>query len=172
MGKSRGSTGNKSADVARKKLTLTKNNPFERRFGRDKHRVLNRRSGAAASAATGSNARVLGQPGVQKGRALSKRQDTLLKEFRTKDKDNVLLDRRIGRDGQDQEAGQVARFALEKKFQARKANVFQLGDEEEGSDVLTHFGRNLEEIERYDDPASDDEDKDDRQAKALEGKCQ
>ncbi|XP_059084097.1 nucleolar protein 14-like [Tigriopus californicus] len=172
MGKARGSTGNKSADIARKKLTLVKNNPFERRFGRDKHRVLNRRSGAGmgtgAAAATGANARVLGQPGVQKGRALLKRQDTLLREFRTKDKDNLLLDRRIGREGQDQEAGQVARFALEKKFQAKRASVFQLGDEEDASDVLTHFGRNLEEIERYDNPASDDEDQDDRQAKALE----
>ncbi|TRY77198.1 hypothetical protein TCAL_00081 [Tigriopus californicus] len=124
--------------------------------------------GTGAAAATGANARVLGQPGVQKGRALLKRQDTLLREFRTKDKDNLLLDRRIGREGQDQEAGQVARFALEKKFQAKRASVFQLGDEEDASDVLTHFGRNLEEIERYDNPASDDEDQDDRQAKALE----
>eukprot|EP00095_Tigriopus_kingsejongensis_P002460 maker-scaffold1069_size64751-snap-gene-0.13 protein:Tk02460 transcript:maker-scaffold1069_size64751-snap-gene-0.13-mRNA-1 annotation:"nucleolar protein 14 homolog" len=164
-------TGSTAQSVARQKLTLTRNNPFERRFGRDKHRVLNRRGGSGVREGGGSRtaggARVLGQPGVQKGRALLQRQATLLPEFRNKDKDNVWLDRRIGRDPAD-EAGQVARFALEKRFQAKRASVFQLGDDEaQASDMLTHLGKNLAEIERFDQFGSDDEDYDTKD-KALQ----
>ena len=86
-----------------------KENPFERRFGKEKHAVLNRKSKTheAAKKKGGKNkdrlgfgkggaAVPVGKPGLARSKALQKRKATLLQEYKLKDKDNVFVDRRIG----------------------------------------------------------------------------
>jgi len=60
------------------------------------------------------------------------------------------------------------RFSLaERSRRASKKSLFQLGDEEE---TLTHSGRAISEIERFEDPRSDDEGDDEGSNKKLNGK--
>ncbi|KOC65082.1 Nucleolar protein 14 like protein [Habropoda laboriosa] len=56
-----------------------------------------------------------------------------------------------------QEDKAIARFAAEHMKAHKKKNIYSLNDEE----VLTHRGQTLEEIEKFDDPKSDDEISDD-----------
>lgn len=125
------------------------NNPFEFKLSREKHNVLNRRD---------KNAR--GKPGVSRSKALQKRKRTLLEEYRTRNKANEFVDRRLGEGDADMslEDKMMARFAAERKSHHDKANIYNLNDEEE----LTHFGQSLAQIEKFEDPRSDDEDDEDK----------
>lgn len=69
-------------------------------------------------------------------------------------KDNVFLDKRIGEkdSAMSAEDRAMARFARQLK-RMHKRTMYNLNDDE----ILTHRGHTLEEIEKFDDPRSDDE---------------
>lgn len=123
-------------------------NPFEVHINRDKQNVLGRK-----------NKNDRGLPGISRAKAINKRKQSLLQEYKLKNKDNVFLDKRIGEKNfamsTDDKA--MARFAMERMKMHKKKNIFNLNDDE----VLTHRGQTLEEIEKFDDPKSDDEFSDD-----------
>ena len=98
----------------------------------------------------------MGKPGISRAKAIQKRKDTLLQEYKRRNKSNVFVDKRIGeKDAQlSAEDKMIARFTAER--QTSKKNLFNLGEEE----TLTHFGKNLAEIETFEDPKSDDDDDD------------
>lgn len=123
-------------------------NPFEVHINRDKQNVLGRK-----------NKNDRGLPGVSRAKAINKRKQSLLQEYKLKNKDNVFLDKRIGEKNFDMstEDKAMARFAMERMKMHKKKNIFNLNDDE----VLTHRGQTLEEIEKFDDPKSDDEFSDD-----------
>jgi len=132
----------------RKVASAAKANPFERRYGREKHKVINRKSKTDAA---------VGRPGISRQLAVDKRKATLLKEYVGRHKSNTLLDKRIGEadPGMTAEQKAEARFAMaEKSRRAGKKSLFVLGDEEE---TLTHAGRDIADIERFEDPRSDEE---------------
>lgn len=123
-------------------------NPFEVHINRDKQNVLGRK-----------NKSDKGLPGISRTKAINKRKKTLLQEFKLKNKDNVFLDKRIGEKNvsMSEEEKAMARFAAERIKAHKKNNIFNLNEDE----VLTHKGQTLEEIEKFDDPKSDDEFSDD-----------
>lgn len=131
--------------AVRKKEKDITSNPFELHFNRQKHHVIGRRSKQDH-----------GLPGVARTKALKKRKETLLQEYRQQFKNNKFIDRRIGENDPSMapEDKMVARYAAERK--TKKVNIFNLNEEEE----LTHFGQSLSEIEKFDDPRSDDEEDD------------
>ncbi|KAJ3643381.1 hypothetical protein Zmor_026095 [Zophobas morio] len=119
-------------------------NPFEVHINKQKMTVLGRKT---------KNDR--GLPGVSRAKALKKRKDTLLQEYKLQHKSNRFTDKRIGERNLNMtdEDKVVARYtAIRKK--AHKKSIFNLADDE----VLTHKGQTLAEIEKFDDPRSDDED--------------
>ncbi|KAM0726823.1 Nucleolar protein 14 [Formica fusca] len=129
----------KRAQKSKKQL-----NPFEVHINRDKQNVLGRR-----------NKNDRGLPGVSRAKAINKRKQSLLQEYKLKNKDNVFLDKRIGErnSNMSMEDKAMARFSMERMKMHKKRNIFNLNDDE----VLTHRGQTLEEIEKFDDPKSDDE---------------
>ncbi|XP_043237470.1 nucleolar protein 14-like [Amphibalanus amphitrite] len=118
-------------------------NPFEIHFNKQKHSVLGQHLPGER-----------GKPGISKAKALKKRKLTLLRELKTRTKSNEFVDRRIGEKtkGMSAEDRLAARFAAERKKQ-NKQTLFNLEDNTE----LTHMGQTLSEIEKYEDPRSDDE---------------
>ncbi|XP_076761645.1 nucleolar protein 14 homolog l(3)07882 [Xylocopa sonorina] len=123
-------------------------NPFEVHINRDKQNVLGKKSKADR-----------GLPGISRAKAIKKRKGTLLQEYKLKNKDNLFLDKRIGEKNfaMNEEDRALARFAAERMKAHKKQSIYNLNDEE----VLTHKGQTLEEIEKFDDPKSDDEYSDD-----------
>lgn len=119
-------------------------NPFEVQINKDKQNVLGKKSKADK-----------GLPGVSRSKAIKKRKGTLLQEYKLKNKDNLFLDKRIGEKNgaMNEEDKALARFAAERMRAHKKKNIYSLNDEE----VLTHKGQTLEEIEKFDDPISDDD---------------
>lgn len=135
------------ADAAAKKRKQDKKksiNPFEVRINRDKQNVLGRKSKSDH-----------GLPGIARSKAIQKRKHTLLQEYNLRDKDNVFMDRRIGErnTAMTPEERSLARYAAE-QIKAHKKNIYSLNDEEI---QLTHKGQTLAEIEKFEDPRSDDE---------------
>ncbi|XP_036146069.1 nucleolar protein 14 homolog [Monomorium pharaonis] len=118
-------------------------NPFEVHINRDKQKVLGRKS---------KNDH--GLPGISRAKVINRRKQSLLQEYKLQNKDNVFLDKRIGEKhyAMSTEDKAIARFATERMRAYKKENIFNLNDE-----VLTHRGQTLEEIEKFDDPRSDDE---------------
>ncbi|XP_033332945.2 nucleolar protein 14 homolog l(3)07882 [Megalopta genalis] len=123
-------------------------NPFEVHINKNKQNVLGKKSKLDK-----------GLPGISRAKAIKKRKGTLLHEYKLKNKDNMFLDKRIGERnaGMNAEDKAVARFAAERLKAHKKKNIYNLNDEE----ILTHRGQTLEEIEKFDDPKSDDEFTDD-----------
>lgn len=119
-------------------------NPFEVHINKDKQNVLGKRSKTDR-----------GLPGISRAKAINKRKGTLLQEYKLKNKDNLFLDKRIGEKNvaMNEEEKAIARFAAERMRAHKKKSIYNLNDEE----VLTHRGQTLEEIEKFDDPKSDDE---------------
>ncbi|XP_053619397.1 nucleolar protein 14 homolog [Plodia interpunctella] len=130
----------KKHDNNKKKL-----NPFEVHINKEKIKVLGKKSKHDR-----------GLPGVSRAKAIKKRKETLGTEMKLMNKTNTFIDRRIGeRDTQlSAEERMVARFAAERAKQHSRKNVYNLADDE----ILTHRGQTLEQIEKFDDPRSDDED--------------
>lgn len=123
-------------------------NPFEVHINKIKQNVLGKK-----------NKTDKGLPGVSRAKAIKKRKETLLQEYKLKNKNNLFLDKRIGEKNlfinEDEKA--LARFAAERMKAHKKQSIYNLNDEE----ILTHKGQTLEEIEKFDDPRSDDEYSDD-----------
>lgn len=129
-------------DVKRGKKST---NPFEVHINREKMKVLGRKQ---------KNDR--GLPGVSRAKALKKRKNTLLQEYKVLNKANKFTDKRIGERNHSltEEDRTMARFTAERLKVHKKKSIFNLADEE----VLTHKGQTLSEIEKFDDIGSDDDD--------------
>jgi len=74
-----------STSLKKKMKAEKKLNPFEIRFTKSKHNVINRPVQAEA-----------GKPGITRAIGIKKRKETLLQEYKLKNKSNVFLDKRIG----------------------------------------------------------------------------
>ncbi|KYM81735.1 Nucleolar protein 14, partial [Atta colombica] len=118
-------------------------NPFEVHINRDKQNVLGRK-----------NKNDHGLPGISRAKAINRRKQSLLQEYTLQNKNNIFLDKRIGEKNCSMsiEDKATARFAKERMKAYKKESIFNLNDE-----ILTHRGQTLEEIEKFDDPRSDDE---------------
>ncbi|XP_050310723.1 nucleolar protein 14 homolog [Anthonomus grandis grandis] len=131
----------------RQNQTEKKLNPFEVHINKEKMRVLGKKL---------KNEK--GLPGVSRAKAIQKRKHTLLNEYKLQHKVNKFMDKRIGERGQvPQEDKIMARFAAVRAKAHNRKSIFNLADDE----VLTHRGQTLSEIEKFDDPRSEDEDDDD-----------
>lgn len=125
------------------KKTLT---PFEIHVNKDNKKVLGKQTKADK-----------GLPGISRSKAIKKRKNTLLHEYHVRNKNNLFVDRRIGEKSSTMSAEDkaLARFAAEKmRAHKKRGDIFNLNDDE----VLTHRGQSLMDIEKYDDPRSDDDD--------------
>lgn len=151
---------NLANSTVEKKKKTAKLNPFEVRFSREKHSVLNRKKKSMPfGAKLMSKNEAVGRPGIARSRAIQKRKETLLQEYKRKHKSNVFIDRRIGEKDAELSAEDkmIARFTAERMTKTGKSSIFNLGEEEN----LTHFGQSITDIEQFDDdPRSDDEEMD------------
>lgn len=86
-----------------------------------------------------------------------------MQEYKLKDKKNTFVDRRIGERNKAMTAEDkiVARYTAERMKLHSKKSRYNLGDTEE----LTHWGQSISEVEKFDDPRSDDDDDDDGKGK-------
>ncbi|CAJ1070677.1 nucleolar protein 14 [Xyrichtys novacula] len=134
------------ADKVRKTKTSAqiKNNPFEVKINRKKFDVLGRKS-----------KHDVGLPGVSRSKAINKRKETLLKEYKLKNKSNKLIDRRFGEYDTKMapEDKILKRFAMERQRVHDKKDVYNLNEEEE----LTHYGQSLAEMEKFNDLVNSDD---------------
>ncbi|XP_063834656.1 nucleolar protein 14 [Ostrinia nubilalis] len=132
----------RKGDGIKKKL-----NPFEVHINREKIKVLGKKSKHDR-----------GLPGVSRAKAIQKRKETLGTEMKLMNKTNTFIDKRIGEKNNQlsSEDRMIARFAAERARQHSKKDIYNLADDE----ILTHRGQTLEQIEKFDDPRSDDEDDD------------
>ncbi|XP_016112723.1 nucleolar protein 14 [Sinocyclocheilus grahami] len=124
-------------------------NPFEVKINRKKFDVLGRKS-----------KHDVGLPGVSRSRANQKRKETLLKEFRAKDKNNKFIDRRFGEYDQKitPEEKILQRFTLERQRTQDRKDMYNLNEEEE----LTHYGQSLAEMEKMTDVIDSDSDSEEK----------
>ncbi|KAJ8338990.1 hypothetical protein SKAU_G00357760 [Synaphobranchus kaupii] len=139
------------ADKVRRTKTSTeiKNNPFEVKINRKKFEVLGQKT-----------KHDVGLPGVSRSKAIQKRKDTLLKEYKQKDKSNKFIDRRFGEYDTKMapEDKILKRFALERQRTHDRKDMYNLNEEEE----LTHYGQSLAEIEKFNDAVDSDSDSEEK----------
>ena len=108
-------------------------NPFELKFNKQKFAVLNKQNVKPQQ-----QQNMAGKPGASRKRAETVRQNTLLKEYKKLGKTSRLVDKRLGKDGDEE--NETARFALARQ---RKDKVsYNLSDDDDG-DFLTHKGQAL-----------------------------
>ncbi|XP_040014069.1 nucleolar protein 14 [Xiphias gladius] len=139
------------ADKVRKTKTSTeiKNNPFEVKINRKKFDVLGRKT-----------KHDVGLPGVSRSKAINKRKETLLKEYKQKNKSNKFIDRRFGEYDTKMapEDKILQRFAMERQRVHDKKDVYNLNEEEE----LTHYGQSLAEMEKFNDVVNSDDESEEK----------
>ncbi|RUS21119.1 nucleolar protein 14 [Endogone sp. FLAS-F59071] len=144
----------KHADVTRK-LDIIKQqlNPFEVKTTRLKFDVLGRR-------VKGS----VGKPGLTKQVGEDNRKKTLLVELNRRNKAGGLVDRRFGENDPTltPEERMLERFAHERQKRARGGLQFNLEDEDDDGEGLTHYGRSLAEIDDFEEEDLDMSDEDDK----------
>uniref|UniRef100_A0A2I2YTS7 NOP14 nucleolar protein n=1 Tax=Gorilla gorilla gorilla TaxID=9595 RepID=A0A2I2YTS7_GORGO len=130
-------------------------NPFEVKVNRQKFQILGRKT-----------RHDVGLPGVSRARALRKRTQTLLKEYKERDKSSVFRDKRLGEynSNMSPEEKMVKRFALEQQRHHEKKSIYNLNEDEE----LTHYGQSLADIEKHNDIVDSDSDAEDRGALSAE----
>lgn len=143
--KNKSKTSSKAENLYTKKSEnkSKSSNPFEVQINREKFPVLDRITKDGK-----------GRPGIARGKAIKRRAQTIGKEFMNRHKTNHFNDNRIGnRFHQSNEELLNVRLTAEKvaQFQSRKKNIFNLNEDV----VLTHKGQTLEEIENFDNAASD-----------------
>ncbi|XP_078484862.1 nucleolar protein 14-like [Ciona intestinalis] len=127
-------------------LDKVRKNPFEIKINKQKHNILGRKT---------KNDR--GLPGVSRSKANKKRKDTLLNEYKHRNKTNQIRDGRFGLNDEQMtiEEKMLQRFSMERKKKHEKMAQFNLNDDEE----LTHLGQSLSAIKQFDDfDGSDGED--------------
>ncbi|XP_008576198.1 PREDICTED: nucleolar protein 14 [Galeopterus variegatus] len=124
-------------------------NPFEVKVNRQKFQVLGRKT-----------RHDVGLPGVSRARALRKRTQTLLKEYKERNKSNVFTDKRFGEYSSNisPEEKMMKRFALEQQRHHEKKSIYNLNEDEE----LTHYGQSLADIEKHNDIVDSDSDAEER----------
>ncbi|NWR71520.1 NOP14 protein, partial [Centropus unirufus] len=120
-------------------------NPFEVKVNRQKFNILGRKT-----------KNDVGLPGVSRSKAIRKRTQTLLKEYKERGKANVFKDKRFGEYNTkiSPEEKMIRRFALERQQNYGKKNIYNLNEDEE----LTHYGQSLAEIEKLNDIVDSDSD--------------
>ncbi|XP_043918855.1 nucleolar protein 14 isoform X1 [Protopterus annectens] len=139
------------SDKVRKTKTSTevKNNPFEVKINKQKFNILGRKTKHDR-----------GLPGVSRSKAIKKRRETLLQEYKQKDKSRAFIDKRFAEYDTRlaPEEKMMKRFALERQRTYEKKDIYNLNEDEE----LTHYGQSLADIEKLidnPDSESDTEDK-------------
>jgi nucleolar protein 14 len=134
--------GRSEAIYAKKsKVIEKKQNPFELHVNREKFNILNRRRNHS-----------LGQPLVSRQKAFERRKETLGVEYSVRNKANVFEDKRRGGGG-----------GFHKQ---PKESIYNLND----SEILTHRGQTLGEIEQFDDAVPDEDDDNSDEETRLDGK--
>ncbi|NWV25589.1 NOP14 protein, partial [Origma solitaria] len=130
-------------------------NPFEVKVNRQKFDILGRKT-----------KNDVGLPGVSRSKAIKKRSQTLLKEYKEREKTNVFKDKRFGEYNTKitPEEKMIRRFALERQQNYGKKNIYNLNEDEE----LTHYGQSLAEIEKLNDIVDSDSDTEERGALSAE----
>ncbi|NXH73973.1 NOP14 protein, partial [Hydrobates tethys] len=120
-------------------------NPFEVKVNRQKFNILGRKT-----------KNDVGLPGVSRSKAIKKRTQTLLKEYKEREKTNVFKDKRFGEYNTkiSPEEKMIRRFTLERQQNFGKKNIYNLNEDEE----LTHYGQSLAEIEKLNDIVDSDSD--------------
>ena len=142
MGKKK-SKSSSAVEARRKKkvnaIPVIKKNPFEVRLFRSKHDVLGKKSKSDK-----------GLPGVSRSKAVQKRKKTLLKEYKQRNKNNLVVDKRFGEydDNLTAEEKMLKRFTLEKQRHHEKSGLYNLDADD---DELTHFGQSLADMDNFDD---------------------
>ncbi|CAG9536163.1 unnamed protein product [Cercopithifilaria johnstoni] len=125
-------------------------NQFELKYNRAKHKILGTKALSAPC----------GAPGLSKKKAFENRAKTLAIEWKERGKRNKIIDQRIGEGNSmmDNEERILKRFTEErlKIFKTTNSELTNDGDEK-----LTHRGRELTEVGRYDRTMLSDEDNDD-----------
>uniref|UniRef100_A0A8D0CV23 NOP14 nucleolar protein homolog (yeast) n=1 Tax=Sander lucioperca TaxID=283035 RepID=A0A8D0CV23_SANLU len=129
--------------------TEIKNNPFEVKINRKKFDILGRKS-----------KHDVGLPGVSRSKAINKRKETLLKEYKQKNKSSKFIDRRFGEYDTKMapEDKILKRFAMERQRNHDKKDVYNLNEEEE----LTHYGQSLAEMEKFNDLVNSDDESEEK----------
>ncbi|XP_006893679.1 PREDICTED: nucleolar protein 14 [Elephantulus edwardii] len=124
-------------------------NPFEVKVNRQKFQILGRKT-----------RHDVGLPGVSRARAVKKRTQTLLKEYKERDKASVFRDKRFGEYNSNLslEEKMMKRFALEQQRRHEKKSVYNLNEAEE----LTHYGQSLADMEKLNDIVESDSDAEER----------
>ncbi|XP_065071056.1 nucleolar protein 14-like [Rhopilema esculentum] len=128
-------------------------NPFELRINRQKFKVIGRKSKHDR-----------GLPGVSRTKAIKKRKETLLQEFKHRNKAGTFVDRRFGEFDSEMslEERMLKRFTLEKQKHHESKKLYNLDDDED----LTHYGQSLGEMTTFDDAdlklTDDEEDNEDK----------
>uniref|UniRef100_A0A669CJZ4 NOP14 nucleolar protein homolog (yeast) n=1 Tax=Oreochromis niloticus TaxID=8128 RepID=A0A669CJZ4_ORENI len=139
------------ADKVRKTKTSSeiKNNPFEVKINRKKFDVLGRKS-----------KHDVGLPGVSRSKAVNKRKETLLKEYKQKNRSSKFIDRRFGEYDTKMapEDKILQRFTMERQRVHEKKDVYNLNEEEE----LTHYGQSLAEMEKFNDAVNSDDESEEK----------
>ncbi|XP_008946378.1 PREDICTED: nucleolar protein 14 [Merops nubicus] len=126
-------------------IAVVKSNPFEVKVNRQKFNILGRKT-----------KNDVGLPGVSRSKAIKKRTQTLLKEYKEREKTNVFKDKRFGEYNTkiSPEEKMIRRFTLERQQNYGKKNIYNLNEDEE----LTHYGQSLAEIEKLNDIVDSDSD--------------
>ncbi|NWZ75844.1 NOP14 protein, partial [Poecile atricapillus] len=124
-------------------------NPFEVKVNRQKFDILGRKT-----------KNDVGLPGVSRSKAIKKRNQTLLKEYKEREKTNVFKDKRFGEYNTKitPEEKMIRRFTLERQQNYGKKSLYNLNEDEE----LTHYGQSLAEIEKLNDIVDSDSDTEER----------
>ncbi|XP_059500878.1 nucleolar protein 14 [Stegostoma tigrinum] len=129
----------------RKSTRDIKTNPFEVKINKQKFNILGRKTKHDR-----------GLPGVSRSKAIKRRTETLLKEYRDKGKANTFLDKRFGEydTALTPDQKMTKRFSLEQQRKHTKKDIYNLNEDED----LTHYGQSLADIEKFNDtPDSDNE---------------
>ncbi|KAM6428917.1 nucleolar protein 14 [Rhynochetos jubatus] len=130
-------------------MAMVRSNPFEVKINRQKFNILGRKT-----------KNDVGLPGVSRSKAIRKRTQTLLKEYKEREKTNVFKDKRFGEYNTkiSPEEKMIRRFTLERQQNYGKKNIYNLNEDEE----LTHYGQSLAEIEKLNDIVDSDSDTEER----------
>ncbi|XP_075004725.1 nucleolar protein 14 isoform X2 [Calonectris borealis] len=136
-------------DPVKSAMAMVKSNPFEVKVNRQKFNILGRKT-----------KNDVGLPGVSRSKAIKKRTQTLLKEYKEREKTNVFKDKRFGEYNTkiSPEEKMIRRFTLERQQNYGKKNIYNLNEDEE----LTHYGQSLAEIEKLNDIIDSDSDTEER----------
>ena len=111
--KKKASTSSKAKGSAEPTIAMVKSNPFEVKVNRQKFNILGRKT-----------KNDVGLPGVSRSKAIKKRTQTLLNEYKEKEKTNVFRDKRFGEYNTkiSPEEKMIKRFTLERQVKCKNGN--------------------------------------------------